>query len=70
MSDQSQQRPAQSFNWKLVFKRAWGGMAIGLMWMTESGLKHDITGMVIGGVLGFIIGPIVAIAWTKHSSGR
>jgi hypothetical protein len=59
---------ASSFNWSLFLKRTWAAYVIGGLWIVESIVKHDQTGIVFAFAIGFVLAPAIGYFWTRSST--
>ena len=50
---------ATGFNWALLLKRTWAAYVIGSLWIVESIVKHDRTGIVFAFAIGFVLAPAI-----------
>ena len=62
---------AHRFDWRLFFKRIWGGLLVSTFWVASCIFqRRGIVELGIAFNSGFIIGPVIGYVWTQASSKK
>jgi hypothetical protein len=59
-------KPSTDFNWPLFLKRTWAGYVISGLWVIQSVLKHDRTGLLLALALGVVLASAIGFVWTRR----